>query len=155
MKFYSEILDKVFDTPEQLKVEEDKYAIKQKAQEKKRIAQEQATKANEALEQSKKQYAKAIEDADEKVKEAYNNLSLAQEKAKILSEEYIKELNNIMTPAREAVREAEATKLEAIRQFNQKFGVYKVSYTGNKAVEEYIRAINMFDNTFNIIDKFF
>ena len=155
MKYYSDILDKLFDTEAQLESEEKAHIDKKKAaEEAERVKKAQQKRAQYDLEQSKKQYALAIEDADARVSEAYKLLDIAKESAKKLSEEYIKQLDAIMAPAKEAVEKAEAEKFIAIRKFNEKFGPYKVNYTGNKAVEEYQRAINILD-PFQLFDIVF
>ena len=154
MKYYSEMLDKLFDTSAQLKIEESDFIAKKKAAEDaEKTKQAQQKQAREALEQSKKQYAAAVESADICVSEAYKVLELAKEDAKKLSEEYIKQLDAIMAPAKKAVADAEAAKFKAIKEFNERFGPYKVNYTGNRAVEEYQRSRTIFD-PFQFLDIF-
>lgn len=154
MKYYSEMLDKLFESPEALAKEEKAYKKAQyEAQKKAQKLQEEQAKVKADLEQSKKQYAAAVEVADMQVSEAYKNLELAKEAAKELSDEYIKKLSEIIEPAKQAVKEAETKRLQAIREFNNKFGTYKVNLSGDRAVEEYIRARNSLGDIFNIFER--
>lgn len=155
MKYYSDILNKLFDTPEALNQEEKAYKKQQQeAERKQKILQEKQAKEAAELEISKKQYAAAVELADQQVSEAYKNLEIAKQDAKALSEEFMKKLSEIMEPAKQAVKEAETVRLQAIREFTSKFGVYKANYNGERAAEEYMRARSRFDDFFTLFDRF-
>lgn len=126
MKYYSEILKKNFDTVEACNAAE------------KECQELQTKQTNE-----KKTLAKAVQDAEAKVDTAYKNIDAVTEKAKELSDKYLKELNEMLDPAKAALKEAQAERVNAIREFNNKFGVYTTHYTGDKAVDEFTRTTRM------------
>lgn len=132
MKFYSEELKRFFDTEEQCLAEEEK--ARQKAEEKK------VTKAK---------LAKAIEDAEKDLDEAYAGLEEAKQKVAELQKEYDEKVDAIMNPARDLIKECTKNRAEAIKTFNEKFGVYTTTYTGNKALNEMVKMDKIFDNLFN------
>ena len=154
MKYYSETLNKLFESSEEL-IKEEKAYKKAQDEAQKKAAREQAAqeKAKAEFEQSKKQYAIAVEEADLRVSEAYKILEIAKDAAKELSEEYIKKLSDIIEPAKQEVKEAEMARLQAIREFNEKFGTYKVNLSGDRATAEYMRARNYLADIFNIFNK--
>lgn len=124
-KYYSESLNKYFDSAAE--------CLKAEAEfEEKKIAEEK--KQNE-VSKRKKAMADAIERADIAIEDAYNDLAEAKEKARKIMEESNKEIEEILSAAKKAVTDAENSKIKAISEFNKEFGVYKVSYTGDKAKE--------------------
>lgn len=143
MKFYSEKLDRLFDTAEDLAEAEAKVKKKKKA-----IVAQETTEApiEPATEQptvpSRKELATAVETAEAHVKEAYSNYEAAKAKAEEVSKKYLEEINNILEPAKKAVKVAETARYEAIRNFNESYGAYQVTYTGARAAEEMVQAIN-------------
>ena len=138
MKFYSEKLDKMFDTMEELIAAETS-----KKKKKKDVA---ATPVEELPVEpavpTRKELAAAVEDADAKVKEAYSNYEAAKVHAEELSKKYLEEINAILEPAQKAVKEAETARYEAIRNFNDSYGAYQVTYTGARAAEEWAKSLN-------------
>lgn len=126
MKFYSEELKKFFETQEQCLAAEEKARID--AEEK------NITKAK---------LAKAIDDAEKLVDEAYEELELAKKQVCELQAEYDAKVDNIMTPAVNKVSESTKIRAEAIKKFNDNYGVYTTTYTGNKALNEYLKIENM------------
>lgn len=131
MKFYSEELKEFFDTEEQCLAEEEE--ARQKAEEKK------VTKAK---------LAKAVEDADKALDDAYEGLEEAKKKVTELQKEYGAKVDEIMNPTRDLIRECTKNRAEAIRAFNEKFGVYTTTYTGNKALNEMLKMEKLMDNMF-------
>lgn len=131
MKFYSEELKEFFDTEEQCLAEEEE--ARQKAEEKK------VTKAK---------LAKAVEDADKALDNAYEGLEEAKKKVTELQKEYGAKVDEIMNPTRDLIRECTKNRAEAIRAFNEKFGVYTTTYTGNKALNEMLKMEKLMDNMF-------
>ena len=119
MKFYSEELKRFFDTEEQCLAEEEKARVE--AEEKK------VTKAK---------LAKVVEDAEKDLDNAYEGLKIAEEKVAELQKEYDAKVDAIMTPAHDRIKECAKARAEAIKQFNDKFGVYTTTYNGNKAIQE-------------------
>ena len=83
-----------------------------------------------------------METADQNVKEAYVNYEAAKAKVEELSKKYLEEVNNILEPAKSAVKDAEQLRYEAIRRFNDSYGAYQVTYTGAKAADELMKAIS-------------
>ena len=153
MKVYSEILDKLFDSEKDcLKAEKD-YAIEQKKQEKAKIAEEEKLKEEKALiSKEKKEYADKIAQTEEQLKSARENYKLAQDKAAEILEESNKQVSEILNSAKEEVKKAERAKRDAIVEFNNKFGAYTKSYTGEKAIEEFNKAVDLFTNP--LVDLF-
>ena len=128
MRFYSDELKKFFDTEEQCLAEEEKARVE--AEEKK------VTKAK---------LAKAVDDADKDLDEAYAGLEEAKNKVAELQKEYDEKVDAIMNPARDLIKECIKNRAEAIKEFNDKFGVYTTTYTGNKALNEFAKTANMID----------
>lgn len=135
MKFYSEKLDKLFDTPEELQAAET-------PKKKKKVVAEQSVVDETATVPTRKELATAVEAAEERVKQAYADYETARGKAEELSKKYLEEINAILDPAQKSVKEAERLRYEAIRNFNDSYGAYQVTYTGAKAADEMMKAIN-------------
>lgn len=149
MKITSELTGKEYKTVEEcLKAEEE---FREKERE---IAKKEAIKLNE-LTKNKKELAKAIEDADEKVNEANKLYEVAKQKAADILDKSNKEVEKILSEASKKVKEAEEEKLNALMKFNKEFGTYKTVITGEKAAEEYKKAVDRFNNSFNSVFKDF
>ena len=131
MKYYSEIVDKFFESEEELLCEEQKYKEKQ-----------------ESLKVTKANLAKKIEVANTALEEAYKAMEEAKKKDKELYEKYKEESKNIIEPCREEISKCLNDRAEAIKEFNRKFGSYKTTYTGDKALEEFDRILNIFNSFF-------
>ena len=131
MRYYSDELKEFFDTEEKLLAEEEK--ARQAAEEKK------VTKAK---------LAKAVDDADKALDNAYECLEEAKKKVAQLQKEYDEKVDAIMNPARDLTIECTKARADAIKAFNDKFGVYTTTYTGNKALNEMVKMEKIFDNIF-------
>lgn len=131
MKFYSEELKKFFDTEEQCIAEEERSRVE--AEEKK------VTKAK---------LAKAIEEADKALDNAYEDLKNAKLEVEKLQQEYDEKVDSIMNPVREHLKLMQKERADAIKEFNEKFGVYTTTYTGNEALNEMLKMDKIFDNFF-------
>lgn len=131
MRYYSDELKKFFDTEESLLAEEEKARVE--AEEKK------VTKAK---------LAKAVEDAEKGLDVAYENLEWAKERVAELQREYDEKVDAIMNPVLDEIKECTKARAEAIKSFNEKFGVYTTTYTGNKALNEMVKMEKIFDNIF-------
>lgn len=129
MKYYSEKLGKLFDTPEELK---EKEAAAAKAETEKAI--------------TKARLAKNIEDADNALNSAYDALEIAKKKVEELQKEYDKKVDDILNPAIEEVKKCNEKKVNAIKTFNKVYGPYKTTYTGDRATREWCRTSNLFEN---------
>lgn len=139
MKYWSELLQKPFDT--------EKECLQAEKEFKRKKAQEDATKS--AISADKKFMAGKIEEADKKLKEANESYKLAKNKAAEILEKSNKEVETILEEAREVVRQAEKDRLEAVRAFNEKYGAYTTTLTGEKATEEFNKAISKLTDDFN------
>lgn len=140
MKYYSEKLDKVFDTAEELRSAEAEAAPCELAD----VDDEVETKSESkeiAKTPTKKQLAANVDDAETKLKEAYADYDVAKQKVSELSKKYLEEMNAILNPAKNAVKKAEQARYEAIRKFNEAYGAYQVTYTGDRAAQEMLRAM--------------
>jgi hypothetical protein len=126
MKFYSEELKQFFETEEQCLAEEEKARV---AAEEKKV--------------TKAKLAKAVEDTEKDLDEAYAGLKIAEEKVAELQKEYDAKVDAIMTPAHDRIKECAKARAEAIKQFNDKFGVYTTTYSGNKALNEFAKIDDM------------
>lgn len=141
MKYYSEKLDKVFDTKEEL-VNAEKCVNEDDVNE---LETEEDISSNEKQVDkvpSKKQLAADVDAADEKVKDAYAAYEVAKKQIEDLSKTYLESVDAILTPAKDAVKKAEEERYEAIRKFNNHYGAYQTILTGDRAAKEMIRAIN-------------
>ena len=134
MRFYSDELKEFFDTQEQCLAAEETARVE--AEEKK------VTKAK---------LAKAIDDADKALDEAYEGLKLAKEQVEELQKEYDSKVDEIMNPAHDRIKECTKARADAIKEFNDKFGVYTTTYTGNKVLQEFVKM----DDAFNKLWKKF
>lgn len=150
MKYYSELLKKTFDTVEDCE--------KAEAEENTRLAE--VEKKETALANEKKQYAVQIEEAENNLNAAYDELASRKKQVQALRDEYRKKVNDLrkeleeeiatlLVPAQEEVDKAEQKKLEALQKFTEKYGAYKKVYTGNRALEEYHRMHRTLDSLFN------
>lgn len=126
MRYYSDELKKFFDTQEQCLAAEEKARID--------LEEKNITKAK---------LAKEINDAEKLVDEAYEELECAKKKVCELQKEYDERVDSIMTPAVNRVTECTKIRAEAIKKFNDNYGVYTTTYTGNKALNEYLKIDNM------------
>lgn len=145
MKYYSEKLDKLFDSLEELQVAE-----KSKSKRKTPVSEE-----TQPAIPSRKELAAAVESADAAVKDAYAQYESAKVKAEELSKKYLEEVNSIIDPAQKAVKDAEQKRYEAIRNFNNSYGAYQVTYNGARAAEEMMKAIRNINSKSNFFRDFF
>ena len=118
MKYYSEKLDKVFDTPEVL--EEAEAAV---------------CTCNNVDDNFKDDKLGNTEKKD-------LNKIPSKKQIEELSKTYLESVDAILTPAKEAVKKAEEQRYAAIRKFNNYYGAYQTVLTGDRAAKEMIRAIN-------------
>ena len=105
MKFYSEVTKQLYDTQEQL-VEAERAFNNQNVN--KRMAKCDKLLKNEEMKiPSKKQLAAEVEAAETKVSEAKANMELAKQKAQEVSKKYLEELDAIMEPAKQQLKDAQ------------------------------------------------
>lgn len=134
MKFYSEVTKQLYDTQEQL-VEAERKATCKKEPIKRMV------KPEEPKVPSKKQLATDVEVAEAKVDEAKANLELAKQRAQEISKKYLEEIDALMEPAKQQLKDAQRARYEAIQRFNETYGAYQKTYTGTQAADEFARAV--------------
>lgn len=143
MKFYSDIVNKVFDSEEECLNAEKEFNEKKEAAEAER-------KAKAALvSKEKKELSDAVEAAESKLSKAYEEYDLAKEEVKKILEESNQKALEILNPAKEAIREAQRERYTAISEFNKKYGIYTAQYTGDRAFKEFKRATSWIEDFFN------
>ena len=172
MKYYSDKLDKLFDTKEQLFKEEKMYDDKLAFEKAQLEAKEVQLKAEAEAEQKatskrKKELSDEVEKATKHLDEAYkfyeaerakakDIYSEAQKKADEILKKAKKEADELIDIAEKEVKKASEKKTLAISEFNKEFGPYKTVITGDKAIDEYNKMIRNIDNTFaKFWDSFF
>ena len=60
-----------------------------------------------------------------------------------------------MEPAKKAVSDAEKAKYKAIKEFNDSYGAYQVTYTGARAAEEMLKTLRELDRAGSLFDTLF
>lgn len=143
MKYFSEVLNKTFDTEDELVKAEEQYEVEQKEKE------ERANKERTLISKEKKAGADLIKKADDEVSIAQEKFNETKKEAqKILSDAYKKAEEMIRTSSKE-LSVAQEKRYKALREFNERFGPYTVSYTGEKAYNEFKKAVDYFNSMFN------
>lgn len=139
MKFYSEVTRQLYDSQEQL-VEAERAFSSQNVN--KRMAKSDKLLKNEEMKiPSKKQLAAEVEAAETKVSEAKANMELAKQKAQEVSKRYLEEIDAIMEPAKQQLKDAQKARYDAIQRFNETYGAYTTTYTGARAADEFAHAV--------------
>lgn len=131
MRYYSDELKKFYDTEEELL-----------------SAEEEHKQALEEKKETKAKLAKAIKDSEIALKDAYDAYDKAEEEVKKLQEEYDKKVADILDPVRLNIKTCIQNRTKCISDFNKKFGVYTTTYTGNDAVNEFLKLDNLFTRLF-------
>lgn len=142
MKYYSEILNKTFDTEKECFDAEKAFAKEQKIN-----SDDKKTQNSK----SKKELALAIQQAEKEIDEADKLYGIAQLKAAKILDESNRKAEEILEEAQKRVRDAEKRRLDAIQAFNMKFGAYTKTITGEKALDEFNKAIQRFHS---VLDDF-
>lgn len=127
MKYYSEKLDKMFDTADQL-LEEEALAAKKEASEK----------------SLKENCETAIKVAEELVKEAEIEFDVAQTQVAQLQEEYDAKVDAIMEPARKKLQSCIEQRNNCIKNYNEKFGPYVQVQYGKDVYGNWPKIFNQF-----------
>ena len=149
MKYFSEKLNQLFDSEEALKSAE-------LSSSRKRAVRRGISAAGSAEElnnshsedekiQTRKELAANVETAETAVADAYAEYELAKQKVQEISKKYLEDVNSILDPAKEKVKLAEQARYDAIKKFNESYGAYQVTYTGDKAAQELIKALTDMD----------
>lgn len=156
--YYSEKLNKMFDTEEACRAAEDRQedikvekshknwmglkSCKQDCKKNETTSNCSSNKCTNNLSNTtkeKKELANAVELAEKNLQEACQNYELKKEEAKKLRKECEQKIVDLLEPARKAIDDANLAKYEAIKNYNAKYGTYTVTYSGDKAFEEYRR----------------
>ena len=127
MRYYSDELKQFFNTEESLLA-----------------AEETARQKQESAKATKAKYAKAVKDAEAEIELAKKAYEEAEQKVAELQKTYDEKVKAIMDPARKRYIEANRVRATAIKKFNDKYGTYTTTYTGDDALEEF----NKFGSTF-------
>jgi hypothetical protein len=148
MKFYSEKLNKLFDTEAALKDAE-------------KILEKECKKH----ELGKRALSQKIEEAEVALEEAYVNYDKVREEAARILDESNKQVIELLNTAKGKITEAEKARTDAIVAFNQQYGTYRANYTGERAKRESNRVNKIINDVFanalsyntynNKFDKFF
>lgn len=133
MKYYSEKLNKLFDSEKELKAAEKSFEDK-----------------NLQKENTKKELSQKIESAEAAVDAAYKNYEETRQLAAKIMDDSNKQIINIMNAAKKEVTEAEKARTDAIVAFNQQFGTYRANYTGERAQRESDRINRMVNDLFKV-----
>ena len=136
MQYYSDELKKLFKSEKELKDAE-------------KAAKDLAINKEP---EGKRTLAKNVEEADVAVDFAYTKYEEALKQAAEILRKANEEATKIRRDAAQEVRKAEATKKEAIRCFNEKYGPYTKIYSGDKALKEYHKEVDRLTTDF--IDAF-
>ena len=164
MKFYSSILNKFYDTEEECLADEKKYeeltSMKQQNLERQTTISDDDSKNQDNNQtkvdsNEKKQCVKKIEEADRDLELEYLKYTEAKKKVIDLKKKNDAECEKILTDARKSLKDAQDKKFAAVQLFNEKYGPYKVSYTGEKALQEMRRHIDMSNDFLSWFFPFF
>lgn len=143
MKFYSEKLDKLFDTEELLNKAEIEAHEKEVALKKETEAKE-LQKTNE-----KKELAKSVEIAENELDIKYKEYDSAKEQARAILKDAQNKANKLVSDAYNNVKKAQENKYKAVENFNKKFGAYTKVYNGTDAYKEYLKTVDRFNSLFS------
>lgn len=139
MRYYSDKLNKIFKTEEELTAAEKEFDDLNAKKEKEK---------NELL-VTKKEMAAEIEKANLSIEEAMENYAKVYKEAEEIVNKAKSEAAELLKPAKKNIREAQYNKYEKVKQFNNKYGPYSVSYTGEKAYNEFKRSSDWFNYLLN------
>ena len=134
--FYSELLNKYYDTEKDCKKAEQEY---EEAKKKDELTKAQVSKEKKAL-------ADEVEKAEHELNSAYHDLEVAYKEADKLINDTRVEARKIISEAKNKVNMAQKEKYQALSKFNEKFGAYTTIYSGDKALEE-LRRMNSWTNS--------
>ena len=133
MKYFSEITNKTYDTEDACKKAELEFKTVKDKEENKLVADKSS------VSKRKKELSDLIQNADKRVDDSYKELEDAKVKANAILKEARKKADDIIKEASDKVEKETSAKRDLITQFNKEFGSYTVTYTGDRAEEEYKR----------------
>lgn len=132
MKYYSETLNKLFESEKELKAAEKAYNDK-----------------NLQKENTKKELSNKIEAAEAALDAAHKNYEVVRVEAAKLMDESNKQIVKMMNEAKDRITAAEKARTDAIVAFNQQFGTYRANYTGDRAKRESERINKIVNDLFS------
>lgn len=143
MKYFSEKLNKTFDTVREL--EEAEKCLRKK---------------NAQVSKNKKDLADKIDKIDSEINTAYKEydmlrrdandiLKASEEEATKIIEEANKKVDNLLKPQSDKITDLKAQKRKLVSEFINKFGTYTKYYKGNDAIREAEKIDNLIDTLFN------
>ena len=132
MKFYSEQLNKLFDSEKELKAAEKSFEDK-----------------NLQKENTKKELSTKIESAEAALDAAHKNYEAVREEAAKLMDDSNKQIIKMMNEAKAQITAAEKARTDAIVEFNRQFGTYRANYTGERAKRESDRINKIVNDLFS------
>lgn len=132
MKYFSETLNKLFDTEDALNKAENELKAK-----------------NESIAEQKKKYATAIEEAEKNAKASYEAYESVKKDANKILSDARQIANSLLKEAKDNVLKAEDEWAHAVIEFNDKFGPYKTTYTGEDAKLAAKKANSLLDEIFS------
>ena len=128
MRYYSDELKQFFNTEESLLA-----------------AEETARQKQESAKATKAKYAKAVKDAEAEIELSKKAYEEAEQQVAELQKAYDEKVKVIMDPVRKRYIEANRARATAIKEFNDKYGTYTTTYTGNDALEEFNNFVSNFE----------
>jgi len=131
MRYYSDVTNKFYDNEKDLHEAEDKV-----------LAEKKQTSLD------KKNLSKKIDETETALTLAYEDYDKAKAEVKKILEESNIKCQKILEEANNKINEAKATNTKALKEFTDKYGTYTVTYTGEKAQQEWQRHLKYFDKIF-------
>lgn len=148
MKYFSEVLNRTFDTPEEC----DKAEREAAEAEAERVKEEEKSKS--LVSKKKKELVSQIADADKTVEKASKEYDDAYAEAKQIIKDANDKAAEILKAAARKKADACEQRMLRIKEFNEEFGPYTTTYVGDRAQEEYNRIMKKMRDTFRGIPFF-
>lgn len=139
VKYFSEVLNKYYDSEEEVLEAEKEFNERKLKEENKK----------KELANNKKVMASAIEKAQKELEFAEEELEKANRQAEEIFSKAYEDALALIKPAKDKVEDCQKAKYQAIKEFNKVYGPYSVSYTGEKAYNEWKRSFERLDSIFN------
>ena len=158
MKYYSEKLNKTFNTEKDCLRAEKEFETQKKKDSINQTEDKDCYKNKEEkslISREKRELADKITQAEKQLDEANKAYSVAQDKAAEIIEKTNKEVRQILEEAKNKVTEAERVRRDALLDFNTKFGPYTTHYTGQRAIDEFNKAVDRFNEPVYDLFKYF
>ena len=161
MKFYSDITKEMYESVDELNEAEAEFLMATLEEECDDCTDcdecEGCTECDETIENvpTRKELAANVDKADAALKQAKADYDIAKQQVEELSKSYLEAVDAVMEPAKKAVSDAEKAKYKAIKEFNDSYGAYQVTYTGARAAEEMLKTLRELDRAGSLFDTLF